>query len=118
MSTDKLILLRFAGDNNFFNSVRAFGAFILNAIEYHLGENERLFDPEVLQSLWRAVGPTMYRVYQAHNDQETWKSFGDLQILVDSDAAKKLETYSSWGNHDGVLLSWDSSLLKSDLRVL
>lgn len=104
------IIVRFSGDNDFIHVVRAFGDLLISPIGARKWHPERLTKANVVR-WFNAVAPTLYEVVQARDYfrplTEGYLHITEEEVFFgDEEVAKKMDSYSSWGNGDSVLIDF------------
>lgn len=99
------VLVRFKGDNDFGQVMRAFGNLLLARIE----RGEDISSLQV-QRWFNELAPALYEIVQSRgNDAHLAKTRAYLHIgledvYIDAAADEKMKTAHEWANHDSVMV--------------
>ena len=107
------ILIRFPGDNDFSNVLYKFATLIKDNYPY----NKDSLNREDIARQFNTIASTLHEMTCGYKDDENHKkSLANYIKIIESDVYlneevdKKMESYSSWGNGDSVLLTLDEYL--------
>lgn len=102
------ILILF-GDNDFHDVMLAFGNLMVSGNKWE----ESLLTKLNIVRWFNAVAPTLYEMVQANgrSDQHLpldYLTIEDRRVYLGNEVNEKLDSYSHWGNGDGVLIDLDA----------
>jgi len=102
------MLIRFPGDNDYVNPLKKFGALLQASPRF-----DGLSKAEVVE-LFSRLMPPLQALSTLHEPRpratyEAYLVITAEDVYFDEEIEKKLETWTSWGNYDSVLLDWDTA---------